>query len=71
MNEKQITFQVDGRKFTTKLVLDTKLQNKIHYYIISELEDIINLILTENDIIEAMKGDDQGCKIIIIYKFLM
>src|SRR6266498_4125216 len=31
INEERITFRVDGRKFITKLVLDTKPQNKVHY----------------------------------------
>src|SRR6266498_4840395 len=35
MNEEQITFRVDGRKFTTKLVPDVKPQNKVHYYTMS------------------------------------
>jgi len=65
MNEKQITFRIDGKKFTTKLVPDTKSQNKVHYYIMSESEDIIDLTLTENDITEAIKGDDESHPIMI------
>ena len=65
MNEEWITFRVDGRKFTTKLVPDTKPQNKVHYYTMSESEDIIDLILTENDITEAMDGDDESHPIMI------
>src|SRR6266511_2662474 len=65
MNEERITFRVDGRKFTTKLVPDVKLQNKVYYYIMSESEDIIDLTLTENDIIEAIDGDDESHPIII------
>src|SRR6266498_3727078 len=64
MNEEQITFRVEGRKFTTKLVPDTKPQNKVHYYIMSESEDIIDLTLTEDDI-EAWKADDERHPIII------
>ncbi len=63
MNEKWITFRVDGRKFTTKLVSDTKPQNKVHYYTMSESEDIINL--TEDDITEVLKGDDESHLIMI------
>src|SRR6266540_883259 len=65
MNEKRITFRVDGRKFTTKLVPDVKPQNKVHYYTMSESEDIIDLILTEDDITEAIDGDDESCPIMI------
>jgi len=65
MNEEQITFRVDGRKFTTKLVSDTKSQNKIHYYTVSESEDIIDLTLTEDDITEALDGDDESHPIMI------
>src|SRR6266496_6816284 len=65
MNEKRITFRVDGRKFTTKLVPDIKSQNKVHYYTISELEDIIDLTLTEDNITEAMDGDDESHPIMI------
>ncbi len=65
MNEEQITFRVDGRKFTTKLVPDTKPQNKVHYYTMSESEDIIDLTLTEDDVTEAMNGDDKGHPIMI------
>src|SRR6266540_1757163 len=36
MNKERITFQVDGRKFTTKLVPDVKPQNKVHYYTMNE-----------------------------------
>ena len=60
MNEEWITFWVDGRKFTIKLVPDTKPQNKVHYYTISESEDIINLTLTEDDITKAVDGDDES-----------
>ena len=65
MNEERITFRVDGRKFTTKLVPDTKPQNKVHYYTMNESEDIIDLTLTENDITEAMDGDDESHPIMI------
>src|SRR6266536_2257626 len=65
MNEERITFRVDERKFTTKLVSDTKPQNKVHYYTMSESEDIIDLILTEDDITEAMDGDDESHPIMI------
>ncbi len=66
MNEKWITFRVDRRKFTTKLVPDTKSQNKIYYYTMSESEDIIDLTLTEDDITEALKGNDESYPIIIV-----
>ena len=65
MNEKRIIFRVDERKFTTKLVPDIKLQNKVHYYTMSESEDIIDLTLTEEDVTEAMDGDDESCPIMI------
>src|SRR6266540_2757396 len=65
MNEEQITFRVDERKFTTKLVPDTKSQNKIHYYTMSESKDIIDLILIEDDITEAMEGDDESHPIMV------
>src|SRR6266540_3057981 len=65
MNEKRITFRVEGRKFTIKLVPDAKPQNKVHYYIMSESEDIIDLTLTEDDITEAMEGDNKSHLIII------
>src|SRR6266540_846308 len=65
INEKRITFRVDRRKFTIKLVPDTKPQNKIHYYTMSESEDIIDLTLTEDDIIEALEGDDESYPIMI------
>src|SRR6266498_1851926 len=65
MNEERITFKVDGRKFITKLVPDTKSQNKIHYYIMSELEDIIDLTVTEDDITKVLEGDDESHLIII------
>src|SRR6266498_3152912 len=65
MNEERITFRVDGRKFITKLVPDTKPQNKIHYYTMSESEDIIDLTLTEDDITEVMDGDDESHPIMI------
>src|SRR6266498_5240066 len=65
MNEERIIFRVDRRKFTTKLVPDTKPQNKVHYYTISESEDIIDLTLTEDDITEAMDGDDESHPIVI------
>ncbi len=65
MNEKRITFRVNGRKFTTKLVPDIKPQNKVHYYTMSESEDIIDLTLTEEDITEAMDGDDESYPIMI------
>ena len=65
MNEERITFRVDGRKFTTKLVPDVKPQNKVQYYTMSESEDIIDLTLTEDDITEAMDGDDESHPIMI------
>ncbi|SRR6266542_2066875 len=65
MNEEQITFQVDERKFTTKLVPDTKLQNKIYYYTMSKSKDIIDLTLIEDDITEALEGNDKSHPIMI------
>ncbi len=65
MNEERITFRIDERKFTTKLVSDTKSQNKVHYYIMNESKDIIDLTLTKEDIIEVMKGDNESHFIII------
>src|SRR6266540_186186 len=65
MNEEWIIFRVDGRKFTTKLVPDTKPQNKVHYYTMNESEDIIDLTLTENDITEALDGNDESYSIMI------
>ncbi len=65
MNEKCITFYVDGRKFITKLVSDVKPLNKVYYYTISELEDIIDLTLIENDITEAIEDNDEGNSILI------
>src|SRR6266540_2961507 len=64
MNEEWIIFRVDGRKFTTKLVPDTKPQNKVHYYTMNESEDIIDLTLAENDT-EALEGDDESHPIMI------
>src|SRR6266545_484988 len=65
MNEERITFRVDGRKFTTKLVPDVKPQNKVHYYTMNESEEVIDLTLTEDDVIEAMDGDDESRPIMI------
>ncbi len=65
MNEEQITFRIDGRKFTTKLVPNVKPQNKVHYYTISESEDIINLTLTEDYITEALEGNNESYPIMI------
>ncbi len=65
MNEEHITFQVDGKKFTTKLVSDIKPQNKVHYYTINESKDIINLILAEDNITEVIEDDDESHPIII------
>src|SRR6266545_5180495 len=65
INEERITFKVDGRKFTTKLVPDVKPQNKIHYYMMSESEDVIDLTLTEDDITEVIDGDDESHPIMI------
>src|SRR6266496_2746927 len=65
MNEERITFRVDERKFTTKLIPDTKHQNKVHYYTMSESEDIINLTLMEDDVTEVLKGDDESHPIMI------
>ncbi len=48
-----------------KLVPDVKPQNKVHYYTISESEDVIDLILTEDDITEAIDGDDESRPIMI------
>ncbi len=64
MNEKWITFRVDGRKFTIKLVPNTKPQNKVHYYTMSESENIIDLTLTD-DITEALESDDKSHPIMI------
>src|SRR6266542_3216162 len=64
MNEERITFRVDGRKFITKLVSDIKPQNKVHYYTMSESEDIIDFTLTEDDT-EALKGDNKSYPIMI------
>src|SRR6266540_4799159 len=65
MNKERITFRMDGRKFTTKLVSDVKLQNKVHYYTMSKSEDIIDLTLTEDDITEALDRDDESHPIMI------
>src|SRR6266542_2955717 len=65
MNEERITFRVDGKKFTTKLVSDIKSQNKVHYYTMSESEDIIDLTLIEDDITEVLDGDDKSHPIMI------
>ncbi len=65
MNEERITFRVDRRKFTIKLVSDTKPQNKVYYYTMSESEDIIDLTLIEDDITEVMEGDDESHLIMI------
>ncbi len=64
MNEERITFRIDGRKFTTKLVSDVKSQNKVHYYTMSESEDVIDLTLTKDDT-EALEGDDESHLIMI------
>ncbi len=65
MNEERITFRVNGRKFTTKLVPDVKSQNKVYYYTMSESEDVIDLTITDDDITEAMDGDDESRPIMI------
>ncbi len=65
MNEEWITFRVDKRKFITKLVSDSKTQNKVHYYTMSESEDIIDLTFTEDDITEAMDRDNESHLIMI------
>ena len=65
MNEERITFKVDERKFITKLVPDDKPQNKVHYYMMSKSKDIIDFTLTEDDINEAMEGDDESHLIMI------
>ena len=65
MNEERITFRVNRRKFTTRLVPDVKSQNKVHYYTMSELKDIIDLMLMEDDVIEALDGDDESHPIMI------
>ncbi len=59
---------MDGRKFTTKLISDTKSQNKIHYYIMNELEDIIDLTIIEDDLIEVMKDNNKQYLILINLK---
>src|SRR6266542_5584830 len=65
MSEEQITFRVDGRKFTTKLVPDVKPQNKVHYYTMSESEDVIDLTIIDDDVTKAMDGDDESRPIMI------
>src|SRR6266542_1805485 len=65
MNKEQIIFRVDGRKFIMKLVPDGKPQNKVHYYTMSESEDIIDLILMKDDTTEAMDEDDESRLIMI------
>src|SRR6266542_344835 len=65
MNEERITFRVDGRKFTIKLVPDVKPQNKVHYYTMSESEDVIDLTITDDDMTKAMDRDDESCPIMI------
>ncbi len=65
MNEERITFRVDGRKFTTKLVPDVQPKNKVHYYTMSESEDIIDLTITDDDTTEAIDGDDESRLIMI------
>ena len=68
MNKKWITFQIDVRKFTTKLVSNIKPQNKIHYYMINKSENIIDLTLREDNIIKAIEGDDKRYSIMIDLK---
>src|SRR6266498_2950009 len=65
MNEERITFRMDKRKFTTKLMPDVKPQNKVHYYTMNESENIIDLTLTEDDITKALDGDDESHPIMI------
>src|SRR6266498_3721592 len=65
MNEEQITFRINERKFTTKLVPDVKPQNKVYYYTMSESEDIIDLTLIENDITKAIEDDNEEHSIMI------
>src|SRR6266542_522346 len=65
MNEERITYRVDERKFTTKLVPDVKHKNKVHYYTMSESEDIIDLTITDDDVAEAIDGDDESRPIMI------
>src|SRR6266542_2195958 len=65
INEERITFRVDRRKFITKLMPDTKPQNKVYYYTMSESEDVIDLTLTEDDTTEAMDGDNESHPIMI------
>ncbi len=65
INEKQITFKVNGRKFTIKLIPDAKPQNKVHYYTMSKSEDIIDLTLTKDNITEALEGDYESHPIMI------
>ncbi len=42
-----------------------KPQNKVHYYTMSESEDVIDLTFTEDDITEVMDGDDESHPIMI------
>src|SRR6266498_3708590 len=65
MNEERITFRMDGRKFITKLVPNVKPQNKVHYYTMSESEDVIDLTLIEDDITKALEGDDESYPIMV------
>src|SRR6266498_3357885 len=65
INEKRITFRVNERKFTIKLVSDTKSQNKVHYYTMSESKDIIDLTLIKDNMTEVLEGDDESHPIII------
>src|SRR6266498_1820116 len=65
MNKKRIIFRVNGREFIIKLVPDTKPQNKVYYYTISESEDIIDFTLTEDNIIKTLKGDDESHLIMV------
>ncbi len=58
MNEEQISFQINERKFTIKLVPDIKPKNKVHCYIMSKSEDIIDLTITEDDITEVLEDDE-------------
>ena len=65
MNQKCITFWIDRRKFTTKLVSDIKSQNKVHYYTMNESENIIDFTLTEDNIAKALEGNDESYLIMV------
>ncbi len=56
---------MNRRKFIIKLVPDTKLQNKVYYYTMSESENIIDLILMKKNITKVIEGDDESHPIMI------